>query len=107
MREETDEVAAAMGGDTTPVLARELGDLLFAVVNLARKLGVDPERELRAALHRFRDRFVHIEQRLAESGRTPVQSNLEEMDALWEEAKRLQRAADPGAPSDAGPRENP
>jgi MazG family protein len=92
VREETDEVAQAIDGDTTPELARELGDLLFAVVNLSRKLGVDPERELRSTMHRFRERFVHIERRLGELGRTPAQSNLGEMDALWEEAKRLQRA---------------
>jgi MazG family protein len=93
VREETEEVAAAMAeGDTTPELAREIGDLLFATVNLSRKLGVDPERELRATMRRFRDRFVHIERRLAESGRSPLESNLEEMDALWEEAKRLHRA---------------
>jgi uncharacterized protein YabN with tetrapyrrole methylase and pyrophosphatase domain len=95
VREETDEVARAIDGDTTPELARELGDLLFAVVNLSRKLGVDPERELRATMHRFRERFVHIEKRLAESGRSPSQSDLEEMDALWEEAKRLARASAP------------
>jgi MazG family protein len=95
VREETDEVARAIDGDTTPELARELGDLLFAVVNLSRKLGVDPERELRATMHRFRERFVHIEKRLAESGRSPSQSDLEEMDALWEEAKRLARAGSP------------
>jgi len=95
VREETEEVArelAGTTGDTTPELARELGDLLFAVVNLSRKLGVDPERELRATLHRFRDRFRHIERRLAEQGRTPAQSSLQEMDTLWEEAKRLSRA---------------
>ena len=95
VREETDEVARVVVGDTTPALARELGDLLFAVVNLSRKSGVDPERELRATMHRFRERFLHIEGRLAESGRTPSQSNLEEMDALWEEAKRLQRPPAP------------
>jgi MazG family protein len=98
VREETEEVARAAGdgrppgAGPTPALARELGDLLFAVVNLSRKLGVDPERELKATMHRFRERFLHIEQRLAESGRTPTQSNLEEMDALWEEAKRLHHA---------------
>jgi len=95
VREETEEVAREIGatpGDTTPGISRELGDLLFAVVNLSRKLGVDPERELRATLHRFRDRFRHIERRLAEQGRTPAQSNLQEMDTLWEEAKRLSRA---------------
>jgi MazG family protein len=103
VREETEEVARAIQGDTTPELAREIGDLAFAVVNLARKLGVDPERELRATMHRFRERFVHIEQRLAESGRSPSESNLEEMDALWEEAKRLARAPAPGpTPQEAG-----
>src|SRR5262249_26988134 len=88
-REESDVRATAGEGDTTPALAHEVGDLLFAVVNLARKLGVDPERELRATMRRFRDRFLHIEQRLAESGRTPAQSSLDEMDSLWDEAKRL------------------
>ena len=98
VREETDEVAAAIGGDTDPELAREVGDLLFAVVNLARKLRVDPERELRATSHRFRDRFLHIERRLAESGRSPSQSTLEEMDRLWDEAKALQKTRTGDAP---------
>jgi MazG family protein len=98
VREEVEEVAHVTGGDTTPALARELGDLLFAVVNLSRKVGVDPERELRATMHRFRDRFLHIERRLAERGRTPTQSTLAEMDELWEEAKRLSRA--PVAPGE-------
>ncbi len=98
VREETDEVAQAIDGHTPRALARELGDLLFAVVNLSRKLGVDPERELRATMGRFRERFVHIEQRLAASGRSPTQSDLTEMDALWEEAKLLQRARQGDAP---------
>ena len=105
VREETDEVAQALSvdtGDTTPELARELGDLLFAVVNLSRKLGVDPERELRATMHRFRERFLHIERRLAEQGRTPLQSDLEEMDRYWEEAKRLARTAAADAPPAGG-----
>jgi MazG family protein len=91
VREEIGEIESAMTGDTTPALAREVGDLLFAAVNLARHLRVDPERELRAALARFRDRFHHIERRLAERGATPSQASLEEMDALWEEAKSLSR----------------
>jgi MazG family protein len=102
MREELGEIEDALGetgGDTSPETAREIGDLLFATVNLARKLRIDPERELRATSHRFRDRFVHIEQRLAESGRTPAQSNLEEMDQLWEEAKRLARSAPADPPA--------
>lgn len=93
VREELTEIERELGGDTTPPLAREVGDLLFSVVNLARHLGVDPERELRAASHRFRDRFHHIERRLAERGSSPARATLEEMDALWEEAKR---ASSPG-----------
>ena len=99
IREETDEVERSLaGGDTTPEAAQEIGDLLFAVVNLARHLRVDPERELRAASHRFRDRFLYVEQRLAETGRTPAQATLEEMDLYWEEAKRLARTAAAGGP---------
>jgi MazG family protein len=99
VREETGEVERSLaGGDTTPEVAHEIGDLLFAVVNVARHLRVDPERELRAASHRFRDRFLYVEQRLAESGRTPSQATLEEMDLYWEEAKRLARTAAAGEP---------
>jgi uncharacterized protein YabN with tetrapyrrole methylase and pyrophosphatase domain len=56
-------------------------------VNLARHLGVDPERELAAATRRFRERFHHIERRLAEQGRTLDGTPLTELDALWDEAK--------------------
>ena len=90
VREELVEIEQELGGDTTPALAREVGDLLFSVVNLSRHLGVDPERELRASTHRFRDRFHHIERRLAESGKSPAQATLGEMDSLWDEAKRIQ-----------------
>jgi MazG family protein len=93
VKEEVGEVEAALGPDTTPETAREIGDLLFAVTNLARKVRVDPERELRAATHRFRDRFHHIERRLAERGKQPIDASLEEMDALWDEAKVLLAAA--------------
>jgi MazG family protein len=89
LREEVDEVQAELGGDATPALAREIGDLLFAAVNVSRKLSVDPERELRAAVRRFRARFEHVEQRLAAEGRTPPSATLGEMDALWNEAKAL------------------
>jgi MazG family protein len=91
VREEVGEIERELGGDITPALAHEVGDLLFAMVNLSRHLGVDPERELRAAGHRFRERFHHIERRLAESGRQPKDATLKEMDALWEEAKALPR----------------
>jgi MazG family protein len=89
VKEELGEVEQEIAPDTDPALAREIGDLLFAVVNLSRHLRVDPERELRVASHRFRDRFHHIERRLAERGTRPADATLEEMDALWEEAKRV------------------
>jgi MazG family protein len=69
--------------------AEEYGDLLFAMANVARHLGIDPEAALRAANAKFERRFAHIETRLAESGKAPKDSSLDEMDSLWDEAKRL------------------
>jgi MazG family protein len=66
----------------------EIGDLLFAVVNVARKLGVDAEQALVDATHRFQTRFEFVEDRLSDRGKTPRSSTLEEMDALWNDAKR-------------------
>lgn len=68
-------------------MAEEFGDLLFVVANVARHLKVNPEQALRAANDKFIRRFAHIEARLAEGGRSPKDSTLEEMDALWDEAK--------------------
>lgn len=68
-------------------IADELGDVLFAVVNVARYLGVDPEESLRATNAKFRRRFGHIEARARAKGRRLEQMTLEEMDALWDEAK--------------------
>jgi tetrapyrrole methylase family protein/MazG family protein len=90
VHEELGELEAELGRDTDPALAREVGDLLFAVVNLARHLTIDPERELRAASRRFRERFQHIERALGARGRSPVGATLAELDALWEEAKTLE-----------------
>ena len=87
VREELGEIEQALTGDTSREVAREIGDLLFAAVNVARHLQVDPERELRATTHRFRDRFHHIERRLAERGMRPSDATLDQMDALWNEAK--------------------
>ncbi len=83
--------AGAQGGDAPRALARELGDLLFATANLARFVRVDPESELRATVRRFRTRFQHIEDQLKERGSHPTQATLAEMDALWEEAKALEK----------------
>ena len=86
VREEVDEVAeiADVGGAAAH---HEIGDLLFAVVNLARKLEVDAETALHDASVRFTRRFEFIEDRLAEDGRRPTDSNHDEMDALWNAAK--------------------
>ena len=65
----------------------ELGDLLFVVANLARHYGVDPEAALRGANAKFERRFAHIEDALKAQGKTPAESDLTEMDALWNEAK--------------------
>ena len=68
-------------------VADELGDVLFAVANLARHCKVDPEVALRATNDKFEKRFRHIERRLAETGRKPSDASLEEMETLWQEAK--------------------
>lgn len=72
-------------------IAEELGDLLFAAVNLARHLEIEPEQALRMANRKFVRRFRYIEARLAERGQRPEQATLAELDALWEEAKRAER----------------
>ena len=68
-------------------LTDELGDVLFAVANLARHCKIDPEAALRATNDKFERRFRHIERRLAEAGRKPADATLDEMEALWQEAK--------------------
>ena len=70
-------------------ITHELGDILFALVNLARHLRVDAEGALRSANHRFEQRFRYIEDRLRERNLTPAQVPLEELERLWQEAKRL------------------
>lgn len=69
-------------------MENELGDLLFVLVNLARFLKVDPEQALRRTNAKFRRRFGFIERKLAERGKTLEESNIDEMEALWREAKR-------------------
>ena len=67
----------------------EFGDLLFAMANVARHLGIDPETAIRGTNTKFERRFAHIEERLAERGQEPKDSNLHDMDLLWDEAKSL------------------
>jgi len=91
IREEADEIAAELASGEARAAREEVGDLLFAVVNLARHLGADPEAALRAANEKFERRFGYIEQALATAGKTPEQSTLAEMDELWDEAKGRER----------------
>jgi ATP diphosphatase len=72
-------------------IADEMGDILFVCANLARKLGVDPETALRGCNQKFERRFRHIESGLAADGRNPEQASLSEMEALWLEAKKLEK----------------
>ncbi len=88
IREEADEIAAELASGDASAATQEVGDLLFAVVNLARHLGADPEAALRGANQKFERRFGYIEQALAAAGKTPEQSTLAEMDELWNAAKR-------------------
>lgn len=88
VEEEVREVAQAVRSGDAPSMHHELGDLLFAVVNVARKVGVDAETALIDASARFQRRFEAVEDSLAGRGKTPQTSTLEEMDALWEDAKR-------------------
>lgn len=76
-------------------IVEEMGDLLFVMANLARHLKIDPEAALRAANAKFTRRFERIEDWLAEAGRAPADSDLEEMDALWNRAKAEEKAARP------------
>jgi ATP diphosphatase len=94
IREECDEIEAEIAlGDRSKATA-EVGDLLFAVVNLARHLDADPETTLRAANQKFVRRFGSIEQALAAQGKRPQDSTLAEMDALWDAAKGAEKAAE-------------
>lgn len=93
IREETEEVAAELEDPAAnaKALEEEIGDLLFVVANLARHANVDPEQALRGANAKFERRFHHIERRLSEQGSTPEAASLDDMEALWTEAKRLEK----------------
>jgi nucleoside triphosphate diphosphatase len=91
IREEADEIEAALD-DGKADAAAEVGDLLFAAVNLARHLDADPEALLRATNQKFERRFAAIEQALSARGKAPQNATLAEMDALWDEAKEREIA---------------
>ena len=97
LKEELAELEEVVGDTQSPTrgdrtaIEEEFGDLLFVIANVARHLKLDPEAALRSANEKFIRRFRHIESRLAEDGRSPAQSDLAEMDALWDEAKANER----------------
>ena len=93
IREEADEIEAALDRADGDELAGETGDLLFAVVNLARHVGADPDMALRGTNAKFERRFGFIEQELEAQGRSLASTSLAEMDALWNEAKRREKTA--------------
>jgi ATP diphosphatase len=91
IREEADEIEAEIAAGDNTAAAGEVGDLLFAVVNLARHLDVDPEATLRATNRKFERRFAAIERALGERGKTLQEATLDEMEDLWNEAKAAER----------------
>jgi nucleoside triphosphate diphosphatase len=92
--EETQELAEAAETADTADIAEEYGDLLFVITNLGRHLSLDPEAALRDANAKFTRRFTAVEKRLAALGKTPEESNLAEMDALWEAVKREEKISE-------------
>jgi nucleoside triphosphate diphosphatase len=93
IREEADEIEAALDDMDNAHAATEVGDLLFAVVNLARHLDADPEGILRQTNLKFERRFASIERALAARGKAPKDATLAEMDALWDDAKAAEKAS--------------
>jgi MazG family protein len=101
VEEELGELRRAIGGEGRERAAAELGDLLFALVNMARHLGIHAEGALQDANARFAARFHHLETELRLRGSDPSRETLEELDRLWEDAKRA-TAAPPGGTTAAG-----
>lgn len=90
IHEELGELTEAISEGDRDHVESEAGDLLLAVVNYLRLLGVDAEGSLFSATRRFEKRFRHIEDRLGEAGRQPGEASLDELEALWQEAKGLE-----------------
>ena len=88
VEEEWQELRQALAGPPNPAWEEELGDLLFALVNVARFLNIDSEGALRRTIYKFIKRFHVVERTLAKAGKTPETATLEEMDAIWEASKK-------------------
>ena len=94
LEEEMEELREALSLKNRRRIREEIGDLLFVLVNIARFLRIDPEEALNKTLEKFTSRFNYIEKSLRKKGKTLRQSNLIEMDRLWEEAKKKKRKRD-------------
>jgi MazG family protein len=88
LEEELHELAEARKTASPTEIEGEIGDILFVLVNLARFVKVDPEQALRKSNAKFRRRFAHVEQSLREQGKELTDSNIDEMEELWQQAKR-------------------
>jgi len=91
--EEAEELKEAVASGDEAHIAEEYGDLAFVMANLARHLKLDPEEVLRGANAKFSRRFKAVEAELRVIGKTPEQSDLAEMDALWDKVKEIERGA--------------
>ena len=91
LEEEAAELRAELQGADKARLQDEVGDLLFVLANLARKLDLDPEAALRHANHKFTRRFGHIEEQADLAGKNLNDMSLEEMEAYWQQAKRSEK----------------
>ena len=91
MDEELGEFHEALALQDRRRIGEELGDLLFVLVNVARPLRIDPEQALKRTIKKFCDRFLYIETSLGRAGKSVRESNLAQMDRLWEEAKRKKK----------------
>jgi MazG family protein len=100
--EEIRELDESIAAGDAAALEHEIGDALFALANLSRKLGIPPEEALRGALGRFVTRFGHVERELARKGVPHGEATLAEMDALWNEAKALESKTGAGRSTPGG-----
>lgn len=91
IEEEVAELREALRNDDKRAVADELGDLIFALVNIGRHVGADPEMALRGTNTKFRNRFSHIEETLAANGESIEEATLERMEELWQAAKAIER----------------
>jgi len=94
VEEELRELKTACASGSRERMREEMGDLLFSLVNLARFLDVSAEDALSRTIERFFARFNYIESKLHESGKTPAASSIDEMERLWQEAKRIEKSAE-------------